>query len=106
VSYHIKWFLKNRIQAGSWAWNFLARGLRILERLKSHVMRWTLPFTAIRNLNHFEFKVYSQNGEDGILVAIFSKIGTTNKFGVEFGVEDGTQGAPDIFVKKKAGPAC
>lgn len=34
---------------------------------------------------------YSQNGEDGIIHAIFSKIGTTNKFFVEFGVEDGME---------------
>jgi hypothetical protein len=29
-------------------------------------------------------KIYSQNGEDGILEFIFSKIRTTNKFSVEF----------------------
>ena len=34
---------------------------------------------------------YSQNGEDGIIEAIFAKVGTTNRFFVEFGVEDGMQ---------------
>src|SRR5438552_12778983 len=34
-------------------------------------------------------RIYSQNGEDGILRAIFMKMGTTNKFCVEFGVGDG-----------------
>lgn len=33
----------------------------------------------------------SQNGEDGILRELFKRIGTTNMFFVEFGVEDGRQ---------------
>ena len=42
-------------------------------------------------LNDFERKVFSQNGEDGILEALFHAIGTTNKFVVEFGVENGRE---------------
>jgi len=38
-----------------------------------------------------EFRAYSQNGEDGLLLFIFSKIGTTNKTTIEFGVGDGSQ---------------
>lgn len=45
----------------------------------------------LENINLFEQRIYSQNGEDGILKIIFDKIGTTNKFCVEFGVEDGTE---------------
>ena len=104
VLYHIKWFFKNRIRRGSWTWSFLLsvqRALRKMERLKSHVMHWTLPFASIRNLNRFEFKVYSQNGEDGILQAIFSKIGTTNKYGVEFGVQDGMERNTRYLCEKK-----
>ena len=43
------------------------------------------------NLRNFEKKVYSQNGEDGIIEEIFNRIGTTNKFFVEFGIENGTE---------------
>ncbi|QUC64796.1 hypothetical protein NsoK4_00460 [Nitrosopumilus sp. K4] len=42
------------------------------------------------DINFFEKTIYSQNGEDGIIEFIFSQIGTTNKFFVEFGVNDGT----------------
>jgi len=39
----------------------------------------------------FGFKVYSQNEEDGIIQEIFKRIGTTNKFFVEFGVGNGLE---------------
>eukprot|EP00941_MAST-03F_sp_MAST-3F-sp1_P004526 g4526.t1 len=38
-----------------------------------------------------EWGVYSQNGEDGILSALFGRFGTTNRYYVEFGVEDGNE---------------
>lgn len=40
------------------------------------------------NLVACEKKICSQNGEDGVLEAIFAEIGTTNKFLVEFGCEE------------------
>lgn len=39
----------------------------------------------------FERKVRSQNGEDGIIAALFGSIGTTNRYVVDFGVEDGSE---------------
>ena len=42
-------------------------------------------------LNKYEFSVYSQGGDDGIIHEIFRRIGTTNKMFVEFGVGDGLQ---------------
>jgi hypothetical protein len=41
------------------------------------------------DLASFEKHVCSQNGEDGIIEAIFSKIGTSSKYCVEFGAHDG-----------------
>lgn len=52
---------------------------------------WALKGGEIKNINAFERWVYSQNGEDGIIQAIFRQIGTTNRFFAEFGVEDGKQ---------------
>jgi len=47
--------------------------------------------TKIKSVNHFERKIYSQGGEDGILQIIFYLIGTTNNFFVEIGVDTGKE---------------
>ena len=39
-----------------------------------------------------ELKVFSQNGEDGVLAEIFNRIGTDSKVFVEFGVGPGREG--------------
>ncbi len=44
-----------------------------------------------KRLGHYEYRVYSQNGEDGILAEIFRRIGATNRVFVEFGSSDGEQ---------------
>ena len=54
------------------------------------------------DINLHEKKIYSQNGEDGIIDYIFSKIGTTNKFSVEFGVGNGFE-CNTIFLLEKKG---
>lgn len=55
----------------------------------------------IRNINLFEQKFYSQNGEDGIIKIIFDKLSTTNKFCVEFGVGDCTECNTQYLIKKQ-----
>lgn len=45
---------------------------------------------AIHPLNKRQRRVYSQNGEDGVIEEIFNRIGVTNKFCVEFGASDGS----------------
>lgn len=44
-----------------------------------------------KRLKRYERQVYSQNGEDGIIEEIFRRIGKTNKYFVEFGVENGLE---------------
>ena len=44
-----------------------------------------------KRLNQYEFKVYSQGGEDGIIAEIFQRIETTNQWFVEFGVGNGLE---------------
>ena len=43
------------------------------------------------NLMDYERKVFSQNGEDGVIEKIFEVIGTKSKYYVEFGVQDGKE---------------
>ena len=53
------------------------------------------------NIDYFEKKIFSQNGEDGIINFIFSTIGTHNKFFVEFGVKNGTECNTRYLLEKK-----
>jgi hypothetical protein len=43
------------------------------------------------DLNAYEFSLYSQNGEDGLILYLLSRIGVTNHYVVEVGIEDGRQ---------------
>ena len=43
------------------------------------------------NLEKFENKIHSQNGEDGVIGEILKRIGIVSKYAVEFGVEDGKE---------------
>jgi hypothetical protein len=64
------------------AWPFLSRG-------------------PLAGLNKFEQKIYSENGEDGILKAIFKKLGSTDRYCVEFGVGDGTVCNTRYLIEKR-----
>lgn len=44
------------------------------------------------DLTRYELRVFSQNGEDGVLVEILNRIGPTHRYFVEFGIQDGTEG--------------
>ena len=44
------------------------------------------------DLTASELRVFSQNGEDGVLAAILDRIGVGEGFFVEFGIQDGTEG--------------
>jgi hypothetical protein len=47
-------------------------------------------FKDEKRLLKYEYQVFSQSGEDGIIYEIFNRIGATNKFFVEFGGNDGS----------------
>ncbi len=74
------------------------------RRMKAYYkFRFVFPKMSekpLADVNVYEAKVYSQNGEDGIIKAIFQKIGTTNKYAVEIGVEDGTECNTRYLIQK------
>jgi hypothetical protein len=58
------------------------------RRYRREVLESRAP---LADLTRYERRVHSQNGEDGILEAIFARIGVTTRACVEFGVEDGSE---------------
>jgi hypothetical protein len=53
-----------------------------------------------KRLNQHEYRVSSQNGEDGIIAEIFRRIGTTNRTFVEFGASDGSENNTALLVRQ------
>ena len=60
------------------------------EYLERHLYQHP-RYSDYQRLPRFEYQVFSQNGEDGIIDEIFKRIGTTNRTFVEFGVGDGLE---------------
>ncbi len=83
----------------------LRRSAAALEGIRwaqSHLVRETMAdyeerllqsprYDDPRNLNRFEYQVFSQFGEDGMLAEIFRRVGTTNRKFLEIGIGDGLQ---------------
>ncbi len=66
------------------------KGLAIANFLQQHLYN-DPKYANSKRLNKYEGQAFSQNGEDGIIAEIFNRIGTTNKYFVEFGVENGLE---------------
>jgi hypothetical protein len=74
----------------------------LLKKIKSNViiisqlllfnLSWLLlKNTKLKNLKYFEKKIYSQNGEDGIIEVVFRKVKPLNNYYVEIGSGDGSE---------------
>jgi hypothetical protein len=66
------------------------KGIQIAQFLNDNLYN-NPKYSQSKRLNKAEYQVFSQNGEDGIITEIFNRIGTTNKYFVEFGVENGLE---------------
>jgi hypothetical protein len=66
------------------------KGIVVANFLSKHLHN-NPKYADSKRLNKHEYQVFSQNGEDGIIQEIFNRIGTTNKYFIEFGVENGLE---------------
>lgn len=73
------------IERSTISYNQTARNIQIDNYLKEHLFERE-KYISSKRINRFEYNIYSQNGEDGIIQEIFKRIETSNKYFVEFGV--------------------
>ena len=66
------------------------KGIQVAQFLHEHLYG-NPKYLNSKRLNKAEYQVFSQNGEDGIINEIFNRIGPTNKYFIEFGVENGLE---------------
>lgn len=73
--------------------NYHLRGLLDLEaeKYRNDLLRSDVRYKDPKNLNRYEYSVFSQCGEDGIINEIFKRIGITNRYFIEFGAGNGLQ---------------
>lgn len=65
----------------------IVKDIKSSKEYKNSFIEVKKKFSHVYNdMLKYEKRVYSQNGEDGVLEHIFDKIGTTNKIAVEIGV--------------------
>jgi hypothetical protein len=68
---------------------------------KSDILWYFTNHDKLDRLNRYEAQHYSQHGEDGIIAAIFRKVGAIDKFCVEFGVETGAECNTSYLIRNK-----
>jgi hypothetical protein len=85
----MKQFIKNKLKRLFPENNMTNKGIQIL--LSEHYRQLLENKIALPSFDRIEFRNYSQNGEDGILLFIFSLIGEGNKRCVEICAGDGKQ---------------
>lgn len=66
------------------------RGIQVAQFLESNLYQ-NPKYANSKRLGKHEYQVFSQYGEDGTIAEIFNRIGTTNKYFIEFGVENGLE---------------
>ncbi|MEO6977011.1 MAG: hypothetical protein ABI113_01495 [Mucilaginibacter sp.] len=66
------------------------KGIKVTQFYAEHLFN-NPKYIESKRLGKYENQVFSQNGEDGIIQEIFNRIGATNKYFIEFGVENGLE---------------
>jgi hypothetical protein len=87
-----QWFLQAR-----WLWTNVQ--IATLHHHRSLLLQRE-RYQNSKRLNQFEYQVFSQNGEDGIISEIFKRIEVTNRVFVEIGVGNGLENNTTFLLLK------
>jgi len=69
------------------------------DPLLAHLWSATGRYSDPRSLSRFEARVYSQNGEDGILAKILRRVGTSKGYFIEIGAGDGRENITRLLLE-------
>jgi len=91
-------YITTRIHRIKMAISHFRRAISALNLIDQKLTHWQIEklrtsarYKSEKNLIPYGYKIYSQDDEDGIIREIFTRIGTTNKIFVEFGIGNGTE---------------
>ena len=67
---------------------------------REHLIATGKKYEDPASLNRYEYEIFSQCGEDGIIDEIFRRIGATNRYFIEFGAGNGLQNSTAALLLK------
>jgi hypothetical protein len=62
------------------------------ELVRRHTLTSVPPASPREPLTRYEYRCFSQNGEDGVLAELLRRLGTSDRWFVEFGIQNGVEG--------------
>ncbi|MDB4916839.1 MAG: hypothetical protein JWM95_4483 [Gemmatimonadetes bacterium] len=81
----------HRVAALTYPVSLFRAGDVLIEDFLARHLHANPKYQDPKRLNRYDFQIFSQNGEDGMIQEIFRRIGTSNRFFLEFGVGNGLE---------------
>jgi hypothetical protein len=91
----IRWF--QWLLQARWLWTNVQ--IATLQHYRELILQKE-RYQNVKRLNQFEYQVFSQNGEDGILAEIFKRVEETNRVFVEIGAGNGLENNTTFLLQK------